>query len=782
MSTDSKNADLLQIDVFEVLRRRFPLIVLGSLAGIGLAAAYCFTATTRYETNGVVMVMPKDSRLTSSNSSGTELGMQANVGEELLATHMQILTSPRVIKAALLSPEKDELGNEIGTPLIGRESLSSQIPSAAGNADSALFRKHAVQYIKKNLSVSRGGEGASKDAQVLRVRLEHTDAMDSQAFLNSIISSYENFLVDTSDKAGSNAQQLFQEASKELGSKLEEIDKTYSDFLMNAPTLVMSGPNGPTNIHQQQAAEIQRELSSLRMRTSELRSRVKITEEALNDPELDPSQKITVLDPSDVQRLTLMINIDSLAYDRTQSERSQESGVKYGQLLGLMRELSSDSITKGDNHPDIVRKKEEIQQIQSMLDAGETATLNRTVDLNRLVSLYHTMLKKDLKHEESRVGELAKLLEEEEFAAKQLIETQLEESRLKRDRERTEELYNTVVDRLREVDLAKSYGAFTTELISPPDVGLKSWPKIPLLIALGTLLGTISGAALAVAAEIGDRSFRGHEDIEKELSTSVLTHVPVMLPRDMRKTKSGSSLAPQLIAFHQPKSHHSEAVRNLRASVYFRTNDLDSPIIQITSPNPGDGKSTMTANLAVSIAQTNKRVLLIECDMRRPSQHKIFGFDRDVKGLADVLKRECSIDEATMNVGEIPNLSIIPSGGIPENPAELLALPDFNQFLAVVRDEYDFILVDSPPIAPVSDSAIIASLVDRVVLAITLSKSARNAASAAQEALVSHGANLMGLVVSKYGGANSYGGYSGYGYGYGYGAQYGDKYQTYTYS
>jgi capsular exopolysaccharide synthesis family protein len=214
--------------------------------------------------------------------------------------------------------------------------------------------------------------------------------------------------------------------------------------------------------------------------------------------------------------------------------------------------------------------------------------------------------------------------------------------------------------------------------------------------------------------------------------------------------------------------------------VYFRTNELETPVIQITSPNPGDGKSTMTANLAVSIAQTNKRVLMIECDMRRPSQYSIFGFDRDRKGLADVLKRDCSIDDATMACSEIPNLYMIPSGGIPENPAELLALPDFSQFLSVVRDDYDFILIDSPPIAPVSDAAVIASLADRVVLALTLSKNARSAAASAQESLVSHGADLLGLVVSKYGGTNSYG-YSYGGYGYDAGKKY-EKSGYYTYS
>ena len=778
MSSDPKNSELLQIDVFEVLRRRYPLILIGSVIGLAVAAIYCFTATTRFESDGVVMVMPKDARITSSSGAGgTDLGMQANVGEELLATHMQILTSPKVIKAALASVD------DSAEALIDRPSLVDQLPSA--EPDSAMLRKNAVHYIKKNLSVSRGGEGASKDAQVLRVRLEHTDPDDCQAFLTSIIDSYQAFLRSTADDAGNDARTLFAQASDDLEQKLAEQDAGYREFLENAPMLWNS--DGATmNPHQMRVTEIEKELGDIRLRRTELRSRVNITQGILDDDDLDPRHKITVFDPADVQRLGLLIQLDSESFDREQTERSQANSVQYGEFLRLLQEKARLEKTVGSKHPLMLQIEQEITKVQQVLrEGGGTApgalAADQAVDINRLVTLYHGLLKNDLLHAESRESALTQLLEEENQQAKQMVTYELEESRLKRDLERTETLYNTVIERLREVDLAKVYGAFTTETISPPEVGLKSWPKIPLLGALGLMLGTLGGIAFAVGTELSARSFRGHEDIEQELDTSVLTHIPVMTPRDLRAVKPDSKLASQLVAHHQPKSHHAEAIRNLRASVYFRTSKTQNPVIQITSPNPGDGKSTMTANLAVSIAQTNKRVLLLECDMRRPSQHKLFGFDRDKAGLAQILSGDCSINDATVACAEVPNLSLISSGGIPDNPAELLALPEFNQFLSVIRDDYDFVLVDSPPIGPVSDSAIIASLVNQVILGLTLSKNARAAASAAQESLVGHGAKLMGLVVSKYGGTNSYG-YSSYGYGGGY---YGKKYEQssyYTYS
>ena len=151
------------------------------------------------------------------------------------------------------------------------------------------------------------------------------------------------------------------------------------------------------------------------------------------------------------------------------------------------------------------------------------------------------------------------------------------------------------------------------------------------------------------------------------------------------------------------------------------------------------------------------------------------------KGLHEALTENLEWPDA-LQVSDVEGLSVLTCGTTPDNPAELLALPDFNQLLSILREEYDFVLVDSPPMAPVSDSAIIASLVDRVILAMTLSKNARAAATSGHESLIAHGADVMGLVVSKYGGSNSSYGYAN---GYGYGGQSAKRYETspyYTYS
>ena len=153
----------------------------------------------------------------------------------------------------------------------------------------------------------------------------------------------------------------------------------------------------------------------------------------------------------------------------------------------------------------------------------------------------------------------------------------------------------------------------------------------------------------------------------------------------------------------------------------------------MTSPNPGDGKSTISANMALSMAESGKRVLLIDADLRRPRVHKLFGVPNAI-GLWQVIDGEAEIDEAT-GTTEVPNLWVMTSGGRPSNPAELLTTARFKDFLDVVRERYDLVILDTPPVLAVTDSCAVAPRVDAVIMVIRLAKNARDTAVHAVETL-----------------------------------------------
>ena len=203
-------------------------------------------------------------------------------------------------------------------------------------------------------------------------------------------------------------------------------------------------------------------------------------------------------------------------------------------------------------------------------------------------------------------------------------------------------------------------------------------------------------------------------------------------------------------------------------------------MIQVTSPTPGDGKSTLAANLAVSIAQSGKRVLLVDADMRRPRQNAPFGIESR-EGFASVLSGQSQWRHVMYECEEIEGLTVMPCGAKPNNPAELSSSPQVKVLIDEMRQEFDFIIVDTPPLLAVTDPCPIAARVDGVILCLRIKKNVRVSAGRAIEMIGNLGANCIGLVVNGVGAQSGYGSqytygayragysYNGYGYGYGYG-------------
>ena len=169
--------------------------------------------------------------------------------------------------------------------------------------------------------------------------------------------------------------------------------------------------------------------------------------------------------------------------------------------------------------------------------------------------------------------------------------------------------------------------------------------------------------------------------------------------------------------------------------------------VLVTSGQPGEGKTTTVVNTAISLAQLGASVLIIDCDLRKPSAHKIFGVD-SAKGLSTYLSREIEIDGMIHKL-QIPNLSLLPCGPIPPNPAELISSERMKDLLKMLSERYDHILIDSPPLIHVTDPVILSSLVDGVILVVHGGKSSRAVAQRARQELASVGAKVFGVVLNN---------------------------------
>lgn len=183
----------------------------------------------------------------------------------------------------------------------------------------------------------------------------------------------------------------------------------------------------------------------------------------------------------------------------------------------------------------------------------------------------------------------------------------------------------------------------------------------------------------------------------------------------------------------------------LRTNLLYGFMDNPPRTIVLTSPGPGEGKSITCANLGVVLAQAGKNTLIVDCDVRKPAMHKIFGW-RNVKGLADVLGEELTLHEAWQE--PLDNLKVIPAGLVPFNPAELLSSERFAEFLNRVGAEFDYVLIDSSPVRLVSDSLILASQVDGVLLIFDAQHTRKGAVRQSIRSLEAVEANVLGTVMN----------------------------------
>jgi capsular exopolysaccharide synthesis family protein len=287
------------------------------------------------------------------------------------------------------------------------------------------------------------------------------------------------------------------------------------------------------------------------------------------------------------------------------------------------------------------------------------------------------------------------------------------------------------------------------------------------------VLGLLGGFGLGYLAEFTDKRFRTPDEIRKALGLPVIGHMPPLAEAGEIPEAAEPGHPPlgaSLIAYYRSRSPQAEAFRGVRTALYFGTAGQDHQVIQVTSPNQGDGKSTVAANLAVSVAQSGRRTLLVDADFRKPRVHKLFGL-RAPTGFASVIVGEASLDEAVVQSG-VENLWLCPCGPKPKNPAELLTSPRFLEALKELRERFDIILIDTPPVLPVSDPSIVAPRVDGLLLVLRVGRGTRPAAVRTREVLAALGVNLLGVVVNA---VDAYrgGGKGDYGYGYRYDYEYG---------
>jgi succinoglycan biosynthesis transport protein ExoP len=288
------------------------------------------------------------------------------------------------------------------------------------------------------------------------------------------------------------------------------------------------------------------------------------------------------------------------------------------------------------------------------------------------------------------------------------------------------------------------------QVITPATVPTSpSSPKIVEDAVIAGLLGLLIGIVIALLLEYFDDRIRTKQEFDG-VAEGIVTLGTIPVISEWKDKKN-----PIIVTISQPHSSAAESYRSLRTAIQFIALDRQTRLVQFTSPTAADGKTTTLANTAVTLNQAGLRVIVVCCDLRRPRVHEFFGLKNDV-GLTSVLLGNVTLVDAVQEVPGFSGLHLLASGPKPPNPSELLASPKTRKLLEGLAEISDIVLIDSPPLLPVTDPSILATLVDSVVLVVSLGTSTRTNVRAALGNLARVDAPLVGIVLNRVPQSDSY--------------------------
>ncbi len=718
METDA-NADVsksfdLHAYVRVVLRRRW--VILGTLvATVGLAALYGIRQPKVYSANASLIIdvtaprfLDKDVQEVMDNGTGNYWW-----NREYYETQHRVITS-----RAVASRVVDKLGLQNDAAFLGVEKVKD--PEKRNAAMAAIDAPARVQNKIKVQPV--------KESRLVKIVVEDTDPNRAALLANEVAEAYmaENLALRL--KVTETASKWLEDRLVSLEDKSKKSDMAVFDFKKQADMLTTSLEDRASMISQR-LTSLNATLTDVRMKIASLKARVDAIRElkrASGSSETWPEAL------AGVSENTLYIGVKS----RYLEARAECAELRERYLSG---------------HPKLAACEEKLATIKADF-VGQ---------LNTFVLAAETELK------EAQLGErnLSGLFETAKAEAFEIEKRKIEFERLKHDADNDQRLYDTVLKRLKDIELS---GLLRTSNVRVLDAARPAFapvkPRLRTIMLVALLLGLLAGLGLAFVLEFIDNTISSQADIENVLRLPFLGLVP-NIPED----KAPSLEDRDLHIHRQPKSSVAECCRAIRTNLLFMSPDKQFKSLVVTSGSPQEGKSTAVINLGIAMAQSGNRVVLLDTDMRRPRLHKAFGVPNDI-GVSSLVVGEGTLEDAVKTT-EVPNLFVLPCGPIPPNPAEMLHTQAFRDLLDRLAKKYDRIILDSPPIGPVADAAVLSTQVDGVVMVLKSGRTSRDVARRAVRALRDVKARVFGAILNdinladpKYG--YYYDSYSRYGHYY----------------
>ncbi len=616
-------------------------------------------------------------------------------------------------------------------------------------------------------------EESKSNSVAIRLSLKHTDKELVEASLIALNTSLQDYFDSKRTKASADLKVLLTEASEKHLPEVRKLEESYRKW--RTEVNLQWDSNGvainPHRIDQNRLMLRRSELDSeLQAATEELaaieatvanskdpRTAIDVIGQLLNKELVTPIERRRAVglkeEDFDLKRLNFQEQLVPLIVER------QRAAGQYGENHPSVRDLDDQIKYSKEQFEKISR--EVTDRISKLLNDSDKERAEAMVAAETVVN---TLRSKNKMLVNQIASTELKLVEAKKEADK-LAQAEQENESWRREIERQGMLLNQLQEQMTRISLTDKGPGIELTSLTPPSSAAIVGPSIIKCVGGGTFVGLLLGCALAYVLEGQAGTFRSAQEIELALHSPIMSHVPYD-PGRRRKLAKGEvdpydKLDEKLSVVHRPSSVVAEAIRTCRTNLFFESSTSGIKVLQVTSPLPSDGKTTVAGNLAASIAQAGKRVIIIDADLRRPQLSDNFAVEEGL-GLTNVLNGDCDHIDA-IHATPISNLWVMPSGPIPVNPAEALTLPEMGELLQLLREQYDYVIVDTPPLLVVTDPGIVAGLVDAVMVTVKIRRKSRSNAVEALNILRSVGANILGIVINASDESSGSDGYRGYG-------------------
>lgn len=713
MPDDDDSIDLREY--WKILVKRKWLI----FALLAIVATATFLATKlqvpEYRATALVLIEPEASQILSFADFDPGTG---RTSAEYRASQYEILRS-RSLAEAVVRAEQLEDHPEL-TGQVRQRSLPAELRALASLLVSALSPG-------ADRSAHRMGEAAGQDpvaaaatalleklqiepirnTQVVRVSVVSFDPDFSARLANAVVREYIDGSLQRRFDSGTQARRFLEGQLDEMRIALERSDRALAEFARQA-------------------------------RVSDLDENIQLTREGLRGK----SARL-----EEVRRELLQLSgWRELARQGRQVEHldpatgSQRLAELEARLQDATLEYNSLAEQYTDSFPAMTEKRREIEALRSEVAA----------ERNKVVAGIAGRLEARQAEEQS----LQRAIEQREEQLMLLNERSVQYNILRREYETNKELYDALLQRMKEVGVAAGVQKSNISVIDQAPIPADPFrPVLSKNLAIASVLGLMMGIGLALLLEFLDSTIRRTEDLERLVDRPVLGLIPLLRVRDQKG--SGTKGRPQRALTHysvtHPKSAVSEAFRSLRTSLMFSTPEGMPKVLLFTSASQGEGKTTAAANLATVLAQNGARVLLIDADLRRPSVHRDFGIPR-APGLTDGISRVSTGNQPEhplIHGTDLEGLSLMPAGHATPSPAELLSSSQLAKVISDCRRIFDHVIVDAPPILGLADAVVASRMVDGVVLVAAAGKTGKENFRISVQRLRQVQAPLIGVVLNR---------------------------------